>query len=150
MAGCYQTTGETADRGTGGGADTGGGWINGRGDEMMTMLVGYGHMVDFFRSFEWWKADPHGELVSGHARCLAEPGRQYAVYLFAGGQTTLRLPEGRYDVDAFDPRTGEWQPLARDEGLPREKVASPGWVSPFVPYGEDRAFLVRAAGAGGA
>jgi hypothetical protein len=52
MAGCYQTTGETAKRGTGVEPDTGGGWINGRGDDTMTMLKGHAHMVDFFTSFE--------------------------------------------------------------------------------------------------
>jgi hypothetical protein len=33
----------------------------------MTMLQRYAHMVNFFSSFEWWKADPHDELVNqGH------------------------------------------------------------------------------------
>ena len=39
MAGCYQTTGESARRGTGVAPDTGGGWVNGRGDDTMTMLA---------------------------------------------------------------------------------------------------------------
>ena len=47
MAGAYQTTGETAKRGTGVWPDTGGGWVNGRGDGSMLMLKGYAHMVDF-------------------------------------------------------------------------------------------------------
>ena len=42
MAGCYQTTGESARTGTGVAPDTGGGWVNGRGDDSMTMLRGYG------------------------------------------------------------------------------------------------------------
>ena len=63
MAGCYQTTGETARRGTGYWPDTGGGWVNGRGDDSMIMLKGYAHIVDFFTSFDWWKTDPHDELV---------------------------------------------------------------------------------------
>ena len=46
MAGAYQTTGETARRGTNVWPDTGGGWINGRGDDTMNMLKGYAHMVD--------------------------------------------------------------------------------------------------------
>ncbi len=28
----------------------------------MTMFVGYGQMVEFITSFEWWKANPHDEL----------------------------------------------------------------------------------------
>ena len=38
MAGAYQTTGESARRGTNIWPDTGGGWINGRGDDTMVML----------------------------------------------------------------------------------------------------------------
>ena len=38
--------------------DTGGGWLNGRGDDSMKMLVGYGHIVDFFTSVRWWELDP--------------------------------------------------------------------------------------------
>jgi hypothetical protein len=58
MAGGYQTTGERADTGTGWGPDTGGGWINGRGDDSMTMLEGYGHIVDFFTALPWWRLEP--------------------------------------------------------------------------------------------
>ena len=63
MAGAYGTAGETARRGINIWPDTGGGWINGRGDDTMVMLKGYAHMVDFFTSFEWWKTDPHDDLV---------------------------------------------------------------------------------------
>ena len=50
------------------------GWVNGRGDDSMIMLKGYAHMVHFFTSFEWWKANPHDELVNDGAFCLAGPG----------------------------------------------------------------------------
>src|SRR5262249_40250155 len=81
MAGGYGTTGETARRGTNIWPDTGGGWLNGRGDSTMTMLEGYAHLVDFFHAFEWWKTEPHDELVTSGSYCIAEPGRVYAVYL---------------------------------------------------------------------
>ncbi len=86
MAGGYQTAGETCRRGTNIYPDTGGGWMNGRGDDTMTMFLGYGHMVDFITSFEWWKTEPHDELVDNGNYCLAEPGRTYAVYLPKGGK----------------------------------------------------------------
>jgi hypothetical protein len=63
LAGGYQTTGERADRGTGWGPDTGGGWINGRGDDTMTMLELYGHLHDFFTSITWWELVPDTNLV---------------------------------------------------------------------------------------
>jgi hypothetical protein len=62
MAGAYQTNGERADTGTGWGPDTGGGWINGRGDDSMTMFVGYGHIVDFFTSLPWWELVPDDDF----------------------------------------------------------------------------------------
>ena len=42
-------------------ARQGGGWLNGRGDDTMTMFLGYGHIVDFFTGFEWWKTNPHDD-----------------------------------------------------------------------------------------
>ena len=47
----------------------------------MTMLQGYTHMVDFFTSFDWWKTEPHDELVNHGNYCLAKLGEIYAVYL---------------------------------------------------------------------
>ena len=41
MAGAYGTAGETARRGVNIWPDTGGGWLNGRGDDTMVMLKGY-------------------------------------------------------------------------------------------------------------
>jgi hypothetical protein len=76
-------------RGTGIWPDTRGGWVNGRGDDTMTMLAGYAHMVDFFTGFEWWKTDPHDELVNNGAWRLADPGRTYAVYLPKGGAVAV-------------------------------------------------------------
>ena len=135
MAGGYQTTGERADRGTGKGPDSGGGWINGRGDEAMTMLEGYAHIVECFTGLEWWRMDPHDELVTGGAYCLAEPGRQYLVYLPEGGRTTLKLAEGRYRASWFDPRTGKAQEIGVASG--------PEWSSPPREKTQDWAIILR-------
>jgi len=129
MAGCYQTTGETAKRGTGIGPDTGGGWVNGRGDDTMVMLKGYAHMVHFFTSFEWWKAEPHDDLVNNGAFCLAEPGRRYIVYLPHGGNVTIRLELGRYEVNWFNPQSGDYVVIPDAEGSV--------WASPPAPDQKD-------------
>ena len=136
MAGCYQTTGETAKRGTGVAPDTGGGWVNGRGDETMVMLKGYAHMVRFFTSFEWWKTEPHDELVNNGAFCLAEPGKLYAVYLPQGGNARVQLERGRYQAKWFNPRTGEYLETPDAEGGL--------WTSPPAPDKEDWALLLMA------
>jgi hypothetical protein len=137
MAGCYQTTGETARRGTGYWPDTGGGWVNGRGDDSMVMLHGYARIVDFFQRFDWWRTDPHDELVDGGAFCLADPGRVYAVYLPMGRPVHVKLRPGGYKVSWFNPRDGKVKELARvthTGGAP--------WAAPEPPDAGDWALLL--------
>jgi hypothetical protein len=135
MAGCYQTNGETARRGTGYWPDTGGGWINGRGDASMVMLQGYAHIVTFFTSLAWWKTEPHDELVDHGAYCLAEPGKTYAVYLPRGGSVIVQLAAGRYKARWFNPRDGKSTSLSQVDG--------PRWTSPMTPDGGDWALMIE-------
>jgi hypothetical protein len=107
MAGGYQTTGETAQYGTGAGEDTGGGWINGRGNDKMTMLNYYQVMMNCFKKTEFWKLAPHSELVSYGNLCLAEPGREYLVYTRVQHCRLQLPPDQRYTVLKIDPLTGE-------------------------------------------
>ncbi len=136
MAGGYQTAGETARRGTNIGADMGGGWMNGRGDDTMTMFLGYGHMVDFFTAFEWWKTNPHDELVSAGNYCLADPGKTYVVYLPRGGDVTVQLKKGNYRAFWFSAATGEKIDLPDVQNTP--------WKSPPTPDTNDWAILLQA------
>jgi hypothetical protein len=135
MAGGYGTAGETARRGVNIWPDTGGGWINGRGDDTMVMLKGYQHMVDFFTSFEWWKTEPHDELVNNGAWCLAQPGQIYAIYLPREGVVTIHLEPGTYDAQWFSAFTGETIPLPA--------VTGPNWTSPKTPGWLDWALLLQ-------
>lgn len=136
MAGGYQTAGETCRRGTNIRPDTGGGWMNGRGDDTMTMFLGYGHMVDFITSFEWWKTDPHDELVNGGAYCLAKPGEIYAVYMPRGGKVTVKLQPGTYTATLVSALTGEKIVLPAAQGS--------SWTSPETPDENDWALLLEA------
>jgi hypothetical protein len=134
MAGGYQTAGESVRRGTNIWPDTGGGWMNGRGDDTMTMFLGYGHMVDFFTGFEWWKTEPHDELVDNGNYCLAQPGKIYAVYLPAAGKATVKLEPGRYAAFWFGAVTGEKIALPDAEGST--------WTSPEAPDRDDWTLLL--------
>jgi hypothetical protein len=120
MAGGYQTTGEYAGNGLGG-------WINGRGDDAMTMLAGYAHALDFFTALEWWKLEPHPELAGG-AMCLAEPGVRYVIYLPSGGSVSLDVA-GAVAARWYNPRTGHYS------------AAAAPWVTPDAG---DWALLVAA------
>jgi hypothetical protein len=136
MAGAYQTAGETARRGTNIWPDTGGGWMNGRGDDTMTMFQGYAHMVDFFTGFDWWKTEPHDELVNNGNYCLAKPGEIYAVYLPRAGNVTVQLAPGRYQGTWWNASTGE------TAALPAVEVAASSWTSPAAPGSNDWALLL--------
>jgi hypothetical protein len=125
FAGGYQTTGERADRGTGWGPDTGGGWINGRGDDEMTLLELHGHLHDFFTSITWWTLQPDADLVvsflpggkrsasadlsSSKALALRnDEGDLAAIYLPQGGVVTVkgdRLKDGLRPL-WYSPRDG--------------------------------------------
>jgi hypothetical protein len=136
MAGGYQTAGESARRGTNIWPDLGGGWMNGRGDDTMTMFLGYGHMVDFFTSFEWWKTNPDDETVNNGNYCLADPGKTYAVYLPHGGEVTVQLKPATYSVYWFSAVTGQKIELPPVEGA--------AWTSPVAPDSNDWALLLQA------
>jgi hypothetical protein len=135
MAGAYGTAGETARRGVNIWPDTGGGWINGRGDDTMIMLKGYEHIVDFFTSFDWWKTEPHDELVNNGCYCLAKPGEIYAVYLPGEGEVTVQLEPGNYEASWFNPAIGKVVPLP--------VVTGPKWTSPRTPGWLDWALLLK-------
>jgi len=137
MAGGYQTAGETARRGTNVWPDSGGGWMNGRGDDSMTMFEGYSHMVDFFSSFDWWRTEPHDELVDNGAFCLAKPGELYAVYLAHGGNVSVQMAQGSYDAAWWDAGTGRQIPLSPI------RVTSDSWTSPTAPGNDDWALLLK-------
>jgi hypothetical protein len=128
MVGAYGTAGESARRGVNIWPDLGGGWINGRGDDTMVMLKGYEHMVDFFTSFDWWKTEPHDELVNAGAYCLAKPGEIYAVYLPKEGKVTVTLEPGTYVAHWFNAFTGEVVPLPPVSGPTWSSPQSPGWL----------------------
>ncbi len=136
MAGGYQTAGETARRGTNIWPDMGGGWMNGRGDDTMTMFLGYGHMVDFFTSFDWWKTNPHDEFVNNGNYCLADLGKTYAVYLPRGGDVTIQLKSGPYEAYWFNAFSGEKIDLPPAEGQ--------SWTSPVAPDHNDWVLLLQA------
>lgn len=124
LAGGYQTTGERANQGTGSGPDTGGGWLNGRGDDQMTMLELYGNMYDFFTSITWWELLPDADLVVSvdrHPKAADKtksPGPVFGarnaegdlavVYVRDGGVVTLRGDRLKDQLKPlwFSPRDG--------------------------------------------
>ena len=84
-----------------------------------------GVLKKFIESFEFVRMAPHNELLKvalkekESAYLLAEPGRQYAAYVFARGpvDVTLELPAGKFAGEWVNPVTGESvQPVAVEGG----------------------------------
>ena len=63
--------------------------------------VSMGHMAKFLRSIEWWKLEPHPELVSEYPAkyCSGIPGNEYVVLARWGGTLKLDLrPSSETDM----------------------------------------------------
>lgn len=63
--------------------------------------VSVGFLGKFLRKLEWWKMDPHPELVGENPSqyCLADPGREYLFFLRYGGSVKLDLTGYPESVD---------------------------------------------------
>ncbi len=75
----------------------------------------FGILKRFIESFDFVRMRPDNTVIrggiprGGRAQVLAEPGRQYAVYVREGEtlELQLKLPAGAYRYGWLDPRTGE-------------------------------------------
>ena len=65
--------------------------------------VSMGFLARFLKGIEWWKLEPHPELVSEYSAryCSAVPGSRYLVYLRYGGALKLDLRSSR-ETDQFE------------------------------------------------
>ncbi len=63
--------------------------------------------LDFFRDYTpFWEMKNYNSLSNGDY-CFAKPGDIYVVFLKDGGNKTITLEEGIYDVHWFNPRSGD-------------------------------------------
>ncbi len=100
--------------------------------------VSIGHMARFFKSIEWWKLEPHPELVRDYSAkfCAAIPGREYVVYLRWGGTAKIDLPkEGTFRFTWIDPSDGKARKPGTAKGGLREFRAPDDY--PATPHYKD-------------
>lgn len=72
--------------------------------------------MKIFREFvdnkgvKFWTMAPHDDLIGSPegVYCLANPGEEYVLYFVDKNMVTLEVPKGRYFVQRFNPRTGEY------------------------------------------
>jgi len=66
-------------------------------------------LYEFFtQRTEYWKMEPHPELIASHNVLLALPGREYVAYLPRGGTNELKLVRGHYEMEWLHPETGKY------------------------------------------
>jgi hypothetical protein len=103
---------------------------------------------DCLAGLPYWEMEPHNDLVSGPEEeiggrpyrttfCLAKPDAVYLAYALQGGEMTLRLGAGRYDLTRLDARSGERRPLGAVDGGPQR----------FGLSGRDQVVVAQRAGA---
>lgn len=84
-----------------------------------------GYISTFWDGIEYWKMSPNNSLVtSGYA--LANSGKEYVIYLPAGGSATVDLSAavGTLHVEWYNPRTGTYQDKTTIQGgAPRNFTA---------------------------
>jgi hypothetical protein len=95
-----------------------GNWPYEKGFERTTFdyegAVSMKHLASFFRDIEWWKMAPHPELVMEYPQpfCLADPGREYVLYLRYSGTVKLKMEgeaaKGTYVYRWYNPGTGKY------------------------------------------
>ncbi len=131
MAGCYQTTGERADRGTGWGPNSGGGWLNGRGDDTMLMLKGYGHIVDFFTALPWWRLRPNNSFFEAPKTDSVRTVLSHIVYTRdAAGKAAIYLDGLRVSTTDVAGNTSNWDGSYR-LALANELTKDRPWLGEF-------------------
>lgn len=87
------------------------------------------HLADFFKGVKWWNMTPHPELIKEYpqALCLADPGKEYVIYLRYGGTAKVEI-EGtaEYQYQWFDPSNGIFTDKISVKGTGSLVFDSPG------------------------
>ena len=89
-----------------------------------------GFMSGFLQNIEWWKLEPHPELVLDNPSpfCSAVPGREYLLFLRYGGTVRLDLrqctPQDEFQV--------QWVDLV-EEKVHRRKSVTGGTIVELSP-----------------
>jgi len=69
-----------------------------------------GYLIGFIddTGIDLGKMSVHNELVNS-GKCLAEPGKQYLIYMLGGGVSiNLASATGKFNVQVYNPKTGAW------------------------------------------
>ncbi|WP_372948242.1 DUF4038 domain-containing protein [Mariniphaga sp.] len=100
------------------------------------------HLAKFFKKVKWWDMKPLPELVSDSPQpfCLANPGKEYVVYLRYGGMMHLDMgqtAEGKkFNFYWYNPATGESTPQRQIKGGRKVQFTAPGMYPGTLDYSD--------------
>jgi hypothetical protein len=94
------------------------------------------YLKNFMDGFDFVKMKPDSSIVSAgipdniKPYGLAEPGKQYAIYIFGGHQLnlTLNIPAGQYKAEWVDPVTGKILKNERVKSNSKASITSPHYT----------------------
>lgn len=104
--------------------------------------VSMNHLASFFKNVKWWEMKPRPELVSDYPQpfCLANPGKEYIVYLRYGGMINLDMGESASDKFFtyywYNPATGESSKTEQIQGNKTLQFVSPGMYPGKLNYSD--------------
>lgn len=113
----------------------GGSWPYEKGFERTTYdyegAVSMKYLAAFFKDTEWWNMSPRPDLLKDTPQplCLANPGKEYILYLRYGGIVTLEMdPEAAsysYVYRWFEPGTGKYHNERKVSGKEKLQFTCP-------------------------
>ncbi|MGE5406634.1 MAG: DUF4038 domain-containing protein [Methanosarcina sp.] len=130
----------------------GGTWPYEKGFERTTYdyegAVSMKNLASFFKDKRYWEMSPHPELITEYPQpfCLANPGKEYIIYLRYSGTAKLRLDDdaatGEYQYQWFNPRTGKLYEMKNIKGNKILSFSCPESYPSVVDY-KDWVLYVR-------
>ncbi len=106
------------------------------------------NLAGFFRDVKWWNMAPHPELVKEYPQpfCLADPGKEYVLYLRYAGMVKLIMDQsatsGKYLFRWFDPASGKFSEEKSIQGSDMLEFHCPESF-PAIPGYKDWVLYIR-------
>ncbi|MBW6534923.1 MAG: DUF4038 domain-containing protein [Mariniphaga sp.] len=100
------------------------------------------HLATFFKNVKWWEMKPYPDLVSDSPQpfCLANPGKEYVIYLRYGGMMHLDMGQAatgkQFTAYWYNPATGESTSKWQVQGGQKVQFTAPGMYPGALDYSD--------------
>lgn len=108
------------------------------------------YLASFFRDKKYWEMSPHPELIKEYPQpfCLANPGKEYIIYLRYSGTAKLLMDDNdiskEYQYQWFNPATGKVYDMKKIKGSKMLSFSCPESYPSVVDY-KDWVLYVRSS-----